>query len=52
MPFPRVTKGLSIKEYISRCASSPAEVKAFPDVKQRVAVCASHYREVKKKQNK
>ena len=49
MPFPRVTKNLSLDEYISRCVSSPIIKKEFPDLKQRTAVCAEHYKAAKKK---
>lgn len=34
-------------EYVSRCVNSPEMKKEFPNIKQRVAVCHSKYKESK-----
>lgn len=47
MPKSRVTKKDTLKTYTERCMTS--EAKTFPDPKQRYAVCASYYKESKKK---
>jgi predicted DNA-binding protein (MmcQ/YjbR family) len=40
MPTPP-RKGESKKDWLSRCASSPASQQEFPDIKQRMAYCYS-----------
>ena len=49
MPFPKVMKKDTLKSYESKCMASKAEVKAFPNAKQRYAVCASHFKQMQNK---
>jgi len=48
MPIPHPKPNESEQEFVSRCVASELMQREFPDQKQRLAVCYSHYRNVKK----
>ena len=52
VPFPRITANDSINDYIGKCAGDDGVIEHLPDQEQRVAACANHYRDTKKKHTK
>ena len=48
MPLPKKKKEESRSVFMSRCISGDKMKKEFPDIKQRIAVCLSQYKNKKK----
>tara|TARA_B100001939_G_C16475858_1_gene419265 strand:+ start:162 stop:371 length:210 start_codon:yes stop_codon:yes gene_type:complete len=48
MPLPKPKKRENSSSFMSRCMSDEEMKKEFPKNKQRVAVCLSQFRQVKK----
>lgn len=47
MPIPKPTKKEGQKEFMPRCIGDETMRKDFKDIKQRIAVCLTTYRDTK-----
>lgn len=51
MPIPQPAKEEENKDFMSRCLSDKTMKKEFKDIKQRIAVCMTTYRDKDKKKD-
>ena len=52
MPIPKPTEGETEKDFMSRCAGDDIMMTEYPDSKQRIAVCATQWKEKDKQEFK
>ena len=45
MPIPKKKEQESKKDFMNRCVSDDTMKKEFKDIKQRIAVCLTNYKE-------